>query len=371
MIPQFKDLFEEIHAIFHPTNQDVALLNLLSIYSSNYTSYDPYLDHNTLQNWISRGLTKSISEDIVNGRDNSMINFINRLNDDEKEKLITALKIFDIKSNTRNIGRKINEVIKDIARYKKNLPTSAEIRCEKEHNFDILYGSRIIISQKKRCACCNEIISLRNTSNNKIYKNYHIVEIVNTKPKDFKNLIALCSKECYIEYLDNYDTEMLNDFLLKKEQYIKNDEISKVMEDNEIDQQINTILEKVKINYATYSIEPQEKYDVTKIKAKIQNKNLELYHRIKQNCDLSFGYISKLLKLLDLENNDSYKRIREQVHKCFLDFDKLGLDQMIIYNNLTRWLLEESELDDNYSLAAERIISFFVQICEVFYEISE
>ena len=128
MIPQFKDLFKEIHTIFHPTNQDIALQNLLSIYSSNYNPCDSNIDHNTLQNWISRGLPKPVCEDIVNGCDNSMINFINGLNEDKKEQLIDALKIFSIKSNTRNIGRKINEVIKDIARYKKNLPTSAEIR---------------------------------------------------------------------------------------------------------------------------------------------------------------------------------------------------------------------------------------------------
>lgn len=370
MIPQFKDLFEEIHTVFHPTNQDNALLNLISIYSNNYKNYDPYIDHNTLQNWISRGLTKNICEDIINGNDNSMIAFVHSLNDNEKEQLVNALKIFSLRSNNRNIGRKINEVIKDIARYKKNLPTSADIRFDEELEFDIWYGSRIIISQNKRCACCNEVISFKSTSNNKLYKNYHIVEIEKTKPKDFNNLIALCSNECYLEYLDNYDIEMEKDFLLKKEQYINNDNILKVIEDNEIDQQIYTILENVKINYATYSLEPQENYDVKKIEAKIQAENLELYHRIKQNCDLSFGYISKLLRLLDSENNDSYKRIREQVHKCFLDFDKLGLDQIVIYNNLIKWLIEESKLDESFSLAAERIISFFVQICEVFYEIS-
>ena len=371
MIPQFKDLFEEIHTVFHPTNQDIALLNLLCIYSDNYEGYNPYIEHNTLQNWISRGLTKNICEDIVNGDDNSMITFVNGLNDSKKQTLTNALKTFSINTNNRNIGRKFNELLKDIARYKKNLPTSAEIRYIEEQQLDLLYGTRVLISQKKRCACCNDIISLKSTFNNKVYKNYHIVEITNTKPKKFKNLIALCSKDCYVEYLDNYDIEIEKDFLVKKEQYIKNDNILKVMENNEIDLQIKEILKKVKYNFATYSIEPQENYDVKKIEVKIQPKNIELYYQIKQHCDLSFGYISKLLKSLDLENNDFYNRIRNQIHECFINFDKICLDQMVIYKNLTTWLLEESELDDNYSLAAERIISFFVQICEVFYEISE
>ena len=371
MIPQFKDLFEEIHTVFHPTNKDKALLNLISIYSPNYTEYYPNTDHNTLQNWISRGLTKPICNDINNASDNNMISFVNKLDIEEKNILVNSLKIFTIQSNINNIGTKLNETIKDIARLKINLNTSDEIRYNKEKEFDEIYGARIIYSQKKRCARCNDIISLKSTLNNKIYKNYHIVEINKTKANDFNNLIALCSKNCYKEYINNYDINMENFLLSKKQQHIKNENIYDIMEDNEIDQKIYTILYKIKNNYNSYAIEPKEKYDVKKIKVKIKSENIELYDRIKYNCDISFGYISKLLKLLDAENHNSYKRIREQVHKCFLEFNKLELNQSTIFDNLVSWLLDESELDSSYRLAAERIISFFVQICEVFYEIPE
>ena len=368
MTPSFRDFFALIKNVFHPTNQDKALLNMLHIYNENYTEEN--FEHNILQNWLNRGIPRAVCMDIINANEKCMKNYVNQLDEENKKILIFALEEFEIDSNEKNIGARLESFIADIARVKAKLPVTADLRLIEEQDNDKIYGTRILFSQEKRCACCNTPISLSGKLTKNIYKNYHIVKCDPNKDNSFENLVAICSGVCYRDFLNNFDSSNTIDSLTeKKKQYIKNDKTLSSLDTNKIEQQIYQILKDLKENFAIYSTSPKESYDVQKIINKILPEELDTLNLIKSDCDVSFGYILKLFNNLETENNFTYYKIREQVHQSFLNLDKLGLSQSEIFHRLTSWLLSESKLGDYYRAAGQKIISFFVQICEVFYEI--
>ena len=71
------------------------------------------------------------------------------------------------------------------------------------------------------------------------------------------------------------------------------------------------------------------------------------------------------------EFKSSFRRIAAQIHTSFVDLDSRGYTQDQIYNDLIDWILHRVLLPNTYRQAAHIIVSFFVQNCEVFDEISE
>ena len=344
---------------------------MLTLIDKNYSKLDYYLDHNKLLNWRKRGLTRDLSIVITDSDKKDIELYLDSLPSDKKLRAIPILKDYEITSNERNINKRISTLINDIALERRKLPTSADELYDKESQYDSLYGARILISQRKKCGYCNSFIKLTSKIDNaKIYKNYHIVDLNLNDSDKFNQLIALCPN-CYCDYLNNYNNDLSYKLELneKKKAFTKNDKKLELQEDSHLDDEIYDVLKAVKDNFSKYASSPQESYDVKKIEQKIPT-NTELYHKVKNDCDVSFGYILKSLKRLDIDNNETYKKIRKEINNYFLDLEKLECDQSIIYEDIVTWILQQTHLEESHRLAAQKVVSFFIQICEVFHEIS-
>ena len=89
--------------------------------------------------------------------------------------------------------------------------------------------------------------------------------------------------------------------------------------------------------------------------------------KIEQYVSLYFYTIRNLFN--DLEYKDNFNIVASQIHTAFLLAEKGKLSKSQIFSDLVSWI--ESKIPGYSKESYEAIISFFVQNCEVFNEITE
>ena len=100
------------------------------------------------------------------------------------------------------------------------------------------------------------------------------------------------------------------------------------------------------------------------------DKNEPLRLTIKNDVESYYNYTRKMLSDLD-DAGDEFTVIASQFQICYKKLAKVMDDQEEIYNRIIKWVLDELKLTNKYATAARIIVSFFVQNCEVFDEISK
>ena len=64
-----------------------------------------------------------------------------------------------------------------------------------------------------------------------------------------------------------------------------------------------------------------------------------------------------------------FNKIKNEISQCFESLDEQELSQQEIYDAMVQWLVKQSKCKN--ITACQIVIAFFVQNCEVFYEIAE
>ena len=98
------------------------------------------------------------------------------------------------------------------------------------------------------------------------------------------------------------------------------------------------------------------------------NENL-LATKILGYVSLYFPYIRDLFRDMDGKNGFLFTVLSSQIKACFQKLEAATKNKTLIFTQLVDWL-ELKTLADSRE-ACEAIISFFIQHCEVFYEITE
>jgi hypothetical protein len=93
------------------------------------------------------------------------------------------------------------------------------------------------------------------------------------------------------------------------------------------------------------------------IKRKIRNYVLEYY-----------PFIRDVLKDLDGKNGFHQNILAEQIRSCFIKMNDKTQDKELIFQHLVQWI--KTRTLTTHDSACEAVVSFFVQNCEVFYEIT-
>jgi hypothetical protein len=286
----------------------------------------------------------------------------------EKQKN-SLLKPFDDEKYDKFIYKSLLYAIsKDNINVKSNIPTN-----EMEFVFE----------SDKKCALCGKSIESKK-SKSCLYK-YGIVEIfpeglTSSKKAEFaliarvpvdyshrSNKICLCDV-CADEYDACPTIEIFRYLVDKKASYIEKSNANSVLEKANLDEQLEKILTGLKniksfkelADFRTTPIEIREKID----------DNEPLRQSILNDVNAYYNYLRK--KLSELDDTDSeFKIIASQFQICYQKLSKALNDQDDIYNRIIKWVLDELDLPTKYSTAARIIVSFFVQNCEVFDEISK
>jgi hypothetical protein len=189
------------------------------------------------------------------------------------------------------------------------------------------------------------------------------VELLGNDSESFENKIALC-KICHRKYDNGKTIEEYNRLVeLKKKLFSiqkSNDKLSLQYLEDEI----------IKVLKSVSLITDEQLAEINEFKAlRIDNKIYQKYtllrRKVKRYVSDYYLFIEGALRNLDVEGK-KFKLIASQFRTAYLSCDTDNQDD--IFNRLVRWVKAKNVLLDEDACAI--VVSFFIQNCEVYDEIT-
>ncbi len=198
------------------------------------------------------------------------------------------------------------------------------------------------------------------------YERLHTLERLGDNSESYENKIALC-KDCHDQ--QDYHTTV--------EEYLRLLEIKKVLLKKELMQYEASIMnleEEIeflvkKIVLARTDSLPKLTYDAVAVKNKIENSYTLLLAKVVAYVINYYPYIQNLFNQMDGENHFVFSVLCGEIKNCFIKLNDITDDKELIFNELVKWI--QTKTGSTSISACEAVISFFIQDCEVFYEITE
>jgi len=225
---------------------------------------------------------------------------------------------------------------------------------------------RLFIEAKGYCPHDNCGEPLFFTKNRKTIERYKATQIRSDVSSDlFENLIALCPK-CHDEYNLSSTPDEVQRLYDIKDSLMREALALEVASEIKIEADIDNILRKI----ATV---PQDEliplnYEPVMVIKKIRKDNSLLLRKALFNITTYFNYVKDISQQLSKEGVLRFDTFATQVKLCYLKQSDKGLSQQEIYDALVEWL--KTTTNGNRD-ACDVVISYFVQNCEVFCEITE
>lgn len=194
------------------------------------------------------------------------------------------------------------------------------------------------------------------------------LERLGTNCEEFENKVALC-KDCH-GYYDDHKT---------KEEYLKLVKIKKRLlaaskakistSHQDIEEEIVLVINSL-MSIDPVTLQKMElEYKALKISSKIEMTYSILKAKIETYVCIYFNLIKETFQNLDQENKLNFDLVASEVRSSFLKCDEEIISKSEIFEALVKWL--KSKSNGSSSEACEAVISYFVQSCEVFHEISQ
>lgn len=196
--------------------------------------------------------------------------------------------------------------------------------------------------------------------------------LISTPPVDFhhkNNRICVCDV-CGDDYAALPTAETYRLLIDKKERQLLQNETVSMMHTSELDTKIADILGKLNdLDFDSAEYKALRTKPLT-IKEKIESDEI-LRRKIINDSQSYYHFVRKHLSELDDAGNN-FKIIANQVQNYYLKLVMTkGKSQSDIYYDIVEWIMHKLSLSNDYRIACEIVVSFFVQNCEVFDEISK
>ena len=189
-----------------------------------------------------------------------------------------------------------------------------------------------------------------------------------TNPDSLDNKIILC-RDCGDEYLMAPNADTYRQLLAIKTQFVKDTAVTDVTDSVDVEKGIIEILDALGNNKQRPTPDKKSSYDVWRVDSKIPEHNFSLQDRVTQWVLSYYRKIEELFKERERIGNLRFQKVKSEISLCFNNLDEQGINQDEIFERMISWLSEKTRCRNRYAL--EAFISFFVQNCEVFYEIAE
>ncbi|WP_346846350.1 ABC-three component system protein [uncultured Clostridium sp.] len=184
--------------------------------------------------------------------------------------------------------------------------------------------------------------------------------------ESFENKIALC-KDCH----------GTQDFHTQQEEYVKLLEIKKkflretALHDATLtlglEQEIEILITSLsKLNEGEVC---ELSYSALSIDQKFHSNEIALKSKIRGYVLTYFIYIRDFFNKIDGINGFNFEVLSMEIKTCFIKMVKLTNNKAEIFNNMVLWIKNKTQ--SNSIESCEAVISFFIQHCEVFYEITK
>lgn len=192
------------------------------------------------------------------------------------------------------------------------------------------------------------------------------LERLGTNCEAFENKIALC-KDCHSTQ-DFHTTEKEYIHLLNKKKKFLNETALRDATDNlGLEKEISEIIEK--ICNLDNDLDAEIKYSAIPISNKFEKNEFLLKNKVQNNVNTYYTFISELFSNMEGSNGFKFEVLSLQIRSCFLKMEAINNDKTLIFQKMTEWI--KNKTLSNSTEASEIVISFFIQNCEVFNEITK
>lgn len=184
--------------------------------------------------------------------------------------------------------------------------------------------------------------------------------------EDFENKIALCV-ECH-QTQDYHTTvdEYIHLLMIKKRcllQTALHDATNTLGLEMEIEEVVKKLTKLLETDLAELNYEP------VPIANKFTNQELLLKSKISGYVMIFYPYIRDSFRKFDGKNGFNLQILSEQIRGCFVKMDGISKDKFLVFSKIVEWIKNKTQ--SSSVEACEAVVSFFVQNCEVFNEITE
>lgn len=231
--------------------------------------------------------------------------------------------------------------------------------------------------------CGNQLLAKKGNRINKQYQIAHIypnspnqhqrveldgLERLGESCEDFENKIALC-KTCHGYYDDHTTKEEYLKILNIKKELLAINEVQVKLSAEEIEEELLLIMEQLS-NATDREIEEVSlKYKGIKVKNKIEEQYCLLRRKVEFNVCTYYGFIKDNMKNLSEQKRLNFDLLASEIKTAYLKAAGNTADKIVIFNSMVSWM--KSKVTGASKEACEVMVSFFIQNCEVFDEISE
>lgn len=197
------------------------------------------------------------------------------------------------------------------------------------------------------------------------YETFYGLERLGDNCEAFENRIALC-KDCH----------GTQDFHTTKDEYLHLSNLKKnklemtALLDITASLGLEQEIEQVIINITNLTSDELSalNYEPVPLANKFEPNELVLKTKIAGYVTTYFPYVRGLLKDLEGKNNFSISVLCGQIKACFEKMETITTDKNAIFQQMVSWI--KNRAVSNFQEACEVVVSFFVQDCEVFHEIT-
>lgn len=205
-----------------------------------------------------------------------------------------------------------------------------------------------------------------NRPNIKQYELLHTLERLGRNCEDFENKIALC--------LDCHDTQ---DYHTTRDEYISLVTIKKkllevsalhdAIIDMNLEDEITDVVNKIALTNSN-DLENLN-YVPVLLSNKFRNNEVSLKLKVSSYVNMYYTFIRKSFDDIESNSDFSFTVLSSEVRASFIKLSKITEDKEEIFNHMVDWVKRKT-FSPSVS-ACEAVVSFFVQNCEVFYEITK
>lgn len=233
------------------------------------------------------------------------------------------------------------------------------------------------------CPRCQNLLYYRKDGT--LYKSYEIAHIYPLNPtkheekileneeklfqndrNELDNLIALCPS-CH-RYFDNPTTVESYKYLLNlKKRLLNQQSVYKLYSSENIEEELLNVINAM-IDGLNEDLE-ELNYNLIKVEEKISSENKILSRKVKNDVTDYYIFIKKAFAEIDKTNLGVFNIIAGQIKMFYLKLKKVTNNQNDIYEYISQWLFEKFKIGNLESYRI--IVSFFIQNCEVFENVTK
>lgn len=180
--------------------------------------------------------------------------------------------------------------------------------------------------------------------------------------------MALMHLECAANYKANFSPDACADLYVKKLSLMENSALQEKLDTLEIDAYLYELLDSLDSLVDPEAVDKLQ-YKPNSVTNKIEPDNFILRLQVTDQITRYYGFLKDEFSQRDGLNRFDFNELALSMRRCFMLMERMGKKQSEIYSAMAIWVMDAT---GSTSLpACEILVSFFIQNCEVFNEITE